>query len=299
MSRRFLWRLYSDFIMPSRLSLYEQLLREARDRGYELHSVASFWEVIKAGGPAKHTRYLILRHDVDTDVKTAKAMFSIENKLGGRASYYFRLSTIDVAFMKEIHLAGAEASYHYEEIAAIGKQQGFDSKEQVYLSMEQIRQLFIKNYLALREQTGLPLHTVASHGDFFNRRVGIANSEILACEEVRQQLGIELETYDENMMRYVTSRHSDTLAPHFWKPDDPLAALQKEEPVVYVLTHPRHWQADVPGNLLDDGKRLWEEICYQLRKTSSYSLLPGGLTLQVFADELLLQKGLPFLMLIG
>ena len=135
MTRRFLWRLYSDFLMPSRLRLYEKLLEEAGDRGYELHSVASFWEVIKEGGPHTHARYLILRHDVDTDVRTARAMFAIEQKRGARASYYFRLSTLDVPFMKSIHQAGSEASYHYEEIAAFGKRRGCSGREEAGLTM--------------------------------------------------------------------------------------------------------------------------------------------------------------------
>lgn len=257
------FRVYSDFFMPSRLVIYEQMIREALKQGYEVHSIASFWEVVKGVGPQSGKRYLVLRHDIDTDVKTARAMWQIEQKCGVKASYYFRLSTLDIALMQEIHQSGSEASYHYEEIATIGKQQGLVYKEEIFKRMSLIREQFAKNVLQIRKMTRLPLHTVASHGDFYNRKMGIINHEILRDDSLRKKLAIELETYDEVMMRHVTARHSDTLAPLFWKPNDPLHSLRSHEQVVYVLTHPRHWRTDWLGNLADNAKRLWEEVCYQ------------------------------------
>lgn len=263
------FRIYSDFFMPSRLAVYEQMLQEALEQGYEVHSVASFWEVVKAGGPVTGKRYLILRHDVDTDVKTARMMWRIESKWKVKASYYFRLSTLDVPFMQEICRSGSEASYHYEEIATIGKRRGLVTREQIQEMLPLIRREFARNVQNIREWTGLPIHTVASHGDFYNRKLEVINYEILKDRGLRDELGIELETYDDEMMKHVTARHSDTLAPLFWKPLDPLLSLRNRESVVYVLTHPRHWRTDVLGNAWDNAKRLWEEIRYQYHKRAA------------------------------
>mgnify|MGYP006145381963 CR=1 FL=1 len=60
---------------------------------------------------------LVHRHDIDTDLPTARRMFALEQKHGVRASYYFRLSTLDFGLMRDIERYGSEASYHYEEIA--------------------------------------------------------------------------------------------------------------------------------------------------------------------------------------
>ncbi len=50
---------------------------------------------------------------------TAKKFFEIENKYNVKASYYFRLSTLDYKFMKEIHEYGSEASYHFGRNSSI------------------------------------------------------------------------------------------------------------------------------------------------------------------------------------
>jgi hypothetical protein len=283
---RSIWyRIYSDFFMPSRLGIYERLLVEALNHEYEVHSIESYWELLKTGRQRSGQRYLILRHDVDTDVKTARAMWEIEKRLGVKASYYFRLTTLDVPFMREIHESGGEASYHYEEIAAVGKKRGLATKAQVYACMPIIREHFKENLVALRKKTGLPLHIVASHGDFFNRKVGMINHEILQDVPLRKELGIELETYDDVMMRHVTSRHSDTLAPLFWKPSDPVDAIRRGEPVVYVLTHPRHWRSDFMGNLKNNFKRVGEEICYQIRKRFSHSVLLFEISIPISLEK--------------
>ncbi|MET3287792.1 UNVERIFIED_CONTAM: hypothetical protein ABID98_000362 [Brevibacillus sp. OAP136] len=271
------YRVYSDFLMPSRLATFENLLNQAIECDYEVHSVASFWEVIKSGGPVSGKRYLILRHDVDTDIATAREMWTIEQRLGVRASFYFRLSTIDIPLMRQIHEEGGEASYHYEEIATIGKEKALSTEQQIVRELPLMRHSFAQTLFRLRKLTGLPMHTVASHGDFFNRKLGIANHELLAESKLRKETAVELETYDDAMMKYVTSRHSDTLAPAFWKPNDPFEAISRKEAVIYLLTHPRHWRTDPYGNLLDNSKRLWEGVLYAMRKNGKFSMVPGSI----------------------
>lgn len=67
------------------------------------------------------------RHDIDTDVGGARAFFEIEKALGIRASYYFRLSTIDRDLMREINSYGSEVGYHYEELATHAKRYGLNT----------------------------------------------------------------------------------------------------------------------------------------------------------------------------
>lgn len=254
-------RLYADFLMPCRLDDYQRVLLTAFGEGYRFHSVRSFWEALQ-GGHDLAGRHLILRHDIDTDCSTARAMFSIEQKVKACSSFYFRLSTVDVALMREIEKAGSEASYHFEEIATVAKRRRLHYREEVSLYMAEIRHIFRKNLEYLRSRTGLAMVTVASHGDFVNRGLGMANWELLDGR-LRQELGIRVEAYDAELNRPITSRHSDSPYPEFWQPDSPTAAFLRGEPVVYILTHPRHWRVSRWENLVDNVQRLLEGVRYE------------------------------------
>ena len=222
--------------MPSRLPLYEDLLRCAREHGYRgtysrLFLLAGSYK----GRAAPDGRYLILRHDVDTDPRTAAAMWKIELRNQCTSSFFFRSSTFRPELMKAMHATGFDSSYHYEEIYPVAKQQGLSTWPQVQAVLPQIRALFQANLARLRQITGLPMRCVASHGDFINRKLKVFNTVILEDEDFRQQVGIEVEAYDAVISNRITSRGSDCLYPQFWKPVDPMLALQQGQPVVHVL----------------------------------------------------------------
>jgi len=257
-------RIYSDFFLPSRLDEYKSLLKLAIERGYEMHSIRSFWKLIREEGVRGDQRYFISRHDIDTDVTVARCMWDIEQELGVPASYYFRLSTLDVDLMRDIDRNGSEASYHYEEIATMAKRHGYKTKEAVDRNINAIRETFAANLRKLRQQTGLPLEIVASHGDFVNRKLDLSNHYLLQDMKLREMLNIELEVYDQPFMKYVTSRHSDSLYPRFYKPNSPFDAVQSGEKVIYFLSHPRHWRANPKENLADNVNRMVEGVRYRL-----------------------------------
>ena len=98
--------------------------------------------------------------------------------------------------MSEIHEYGSEVGYHYEEIATYSKRFGLRSKQEVFQNINNIRDEFERNFVNLEKRLGFKLKTVASHGDFANRKLGIANTLILDDKELRERLSIECETYD-------------------------------------------------------------------------------------------------------
>lgn len=262
--KRLGYRMYSDFLMPSRLDEYRSLLTEAIQHRYEMHSIRTFWQLILEDRVCSERKYFINRHDIDTDLSVARCMWEIESSLCVPASYYFRLCTLDVTLMKAINESGSEASYHYEEIASEAKCHGYKNKDDVLAHMNSIRRKFTDNLIRLRNQTGLPLDIVASHGDFVNRKLGMSNHAILQDEALRQRLNIELEVYDEVFMKYVTSRHSDTHYPFFYTPRSPFEAIREGQRVIYFLSHPRHWRANPGENLIDNVNRLWEGFKYKV-----------------------------------
>lgn len=261
--RRLAERVYADVLMPSRLGAYAEFLEAGLQAGYEVVGVGSFWNG-GAAPPDETRRFLILRHDVDTDPGTAAAMWHVDQRLGINTSYFFRLATLDVDLARRVADAGGEASYHYEELATIIRRRRLRTRDAAIAALAEARDLFARNVDRLRATTGLPIRVVAAHGDFVNRRLGIANWEILADASFREQVGIDLETYDPAYLARLTSRFSDTLYPRYWDPSDPMTAIRAGEPVVSVLVHPRHWRTDPWGNLADDARRLADEARYRL-----------------------------------
>ena len=204
-----------------------------------------------------------VRLDIDTDLRTTRALWQVMCEMKVRGSFYFRLSTLDVGLMQEIHAAGSEASYHYEEVATYAKRHRLKSRAEVEARMPAIRALFAENYRRVKALTGLPLHTVASHGDWINRRLGITNLELLQDPSLREALGIELEAYDQALHRHYARRYSDGAYPSLWLDGDPLEALENRLSVVEILMHLRHWAANVPVNLRDNIQRIGEELLYR------------------------------------
>ncbi len=118
--------------------------------------------------------------------------------------------------MKQIEQSGSEASYHYEELATLIKKYRISSADEVTNIVREAQSLSVVNYRMLKEMTGLPLASVASHGDFANRAVGIPNHYLLQSEGLCDCLGIEFEAYDSKLMAPVIARLSDGLYP-MWR----------------------------------------------------------------------------------
>lgn len=271
MTPRIVWnRVYGDFLMPSRLDSYRRLIESALRADYEVTSIERFWQLTTNSAIDPAQRYLILRHDVDTDPRTAGAMWQIDQALGANGSYFFRLSTLNVGLMQIISDAGGQASYHYEELAALAKRRHLRDPEDVIRAIPEAQDCFRRNLERLRALSGLPMRVVAAHGDFVNRKLGISNETILADPHFRRETGVELETSDDAFMCNVSTRHCDTHHPQYWtSPGDPLGAIRRGEPVVYLLVHPRHWRVTRGENARDDIQRLREEILYGFARSST------------------------------
>jgi len=258
-------RVYADYLMPSRLGEYEALVREVADAGYAQLSVREFFrqshDKERAQGHPM-PRSFVHRHDIDSDLRTAKKMFAIESRHGVRASYYFRLCTLDYGFMREIEAAGSEASYHYEEVADFAKRHRLRSADAVRQRFPEIRELFARNVSRIVERLGLPLTTVASHGDFANRRLKVINHELLRDEALRRRCGIECESYDAELLRCFDIYISDRKHPVYYYPLSPFEALGKYQHIC-LLTHPVQWETNWVESTRCNVRRLVEEVAWR------------------------------------
>jgi hypothetical protein len=252
-------RLYSDYLMPSRLASYDALVGTAKSRGYAQLSVRSFHR-LPADGDGQ-LRTLVHRHDIDSDLRTARKMFDIEQKHGVQASYYFRLSTLDFGFMRAIEAAGSEASYHYEEVADFAKREHLRDAAAVRRRFPEIAALFAANVTRIEQQLGQKLSTVASHGDFANRRLAIINHELLRDPALRLRCGVACETYDRALLDRFDLYISDRPYPQYYHPMSPFAALGRFERICF-LTHPVQWETNWTESTRCNLRRLYEEMAW-------------------------------------
>jgi hypothetical protein len=257
-------RLQGHYLQRERLDDFHALLRGALAHGYRTMPLSAFADLAAAGAPRADDRILLLRHDVDTDVRRARRMWEIERRLGVVGSYFFRRSTWDVAFMHELAAAGCDVGYHYEELATVVKEHGAASASEARALLGAARDRLRTAVPELRERTGLALDVFAAHGDFANRAVGVSNVEVLADPGLRAELGVRLEAYD--VEAHVSARSSDGIPPRGWRPEDPMQAIRRGEPVVAVLLHPRSWGGAPAANAHADLVRLREGCVYRLRR---------------------------------
>lgn len=253
-------RIYSDYGMPSRLARHERLLLAGHEAGFVQTSVREFFEIAKTGQLAG-SKFIVHRHDIDTDLRTTRKMLAIEKRHGIKSSYYFRLSTLDFDLMQEIEEYGSEASYHYEELAAYAKKHKIKDPSLVRRRLPEIRELFRANFSWVEKGLGKKLRTVASHGDFANRRLKLNNAEILADQQLRHDCGIECEAYDSALLDHIDMYIADRPPPQYYCPAPPLDAIAKYDKICLV-THPRqvetNWKENTKANLY----RFYEAVTW-------------------------------------
>jgi hypothetical protein len=261
---RSVWeRIYADYLFGSRLEEFARLIGVALERGYRYLPMIEFYHLLCSRANLAEQRIFLHRHDVDTDPRTARLLFEIEKAHGIRSTYYFRLSTLDYALMRDIANYGSEVGYHFEEIATFCKKKGIASPERARAAMVDIRQLFLENFIRLEQTFGRKIRSVAAHGDFANRRLGMTNSELLDAE-LRNELGIEFEAYDPEFRAARPLRISDTLMPVGYRGMSPFEAVDCDYPVISLLIHPRHWRTSLSANTKENARRIYEAVYWSM-----------------------------------
>lgn len=258
--RRVFDRLYSDYAMPSQFAGHESMICAAADAGYAQLSVRDFFLGLGRCMP-EHARAIVHRHDIDTDLRTARKLFEIEKRHQVRSSFYFRLSTLDFRLMHEIEEYGSEASYHYEELASFAKRNRLKRPADVLQRLPEIKDEFVRNFQSIERMLGRKMTTVASHGDFANRRLKLQNTVILSDDALRGACGIACEAYDPALMKNTDIYISDRPHPQYFHPTSPRDALGRH-PRIYLLTHPRQFETNWAANTKENVGRLYQSLIW-------------------------------------
>lgn len=253
-------RLYCDYLMPSQLAGYENVVRAAHKAGYTQTSVRGYFGLVREGR-CPPDKVIVHRHDIDTDLRTTRKLFEIEKKHGITSSFYFRLSTLDFNLMREIEEYGSEASYHYEELATYAKKNKIKDPTALRNRMPEIRSDFIANFSRIEQRLGKKMRTVASHGDFANRRLKVNNTEILDDPQLREDCGIGCEAYDRALLDHIDIYIADRPAPQYYYPISPFDAIRGHRRIC-LLTHPRQVETNWKENTKDNLLRFYEGLAW-------------------------------------
>lgn len=257
-------RVYADYLAGNRLDEYRRLIEASLDLGFHHCTIADLNAAIAKSSFTADDNVFVHRHDIVTDTTGARGFFEIEKGLGVRSTFYFRLSTLDILLMREIHAYGSEVGYHYEELATRAKRRGIDTGASALADLASIRADFERNFRALQDALGFKIRSVASHGDFINRRLSVQNTPILQDADLRKRLGLECESYDPALMAFFNAYLADDLPMRPYKRGSPFEAIQSKRHVC-LLTHPRHWRTNPLDNTRYNLWRIKEEIEWQIK----------------------------------
>lgn len=126
----------------------------------------------------ENPKYIVLKHDVETDVAKALKMAAIEQKHGHRGSYYVQAYLLNdeknVVMLKKMQKMGHEISYHY------------DVMDSCKGDLEKAIIEFDGN-VSLFESKGFKLKTLCQHGNPIVERVGYtSNRDFFRNEEIQK-----------------------------------------------------------------------------------------------------------------
>ena len=255
-----------------RMAEYAALLTAARDEGYEIVPLRELHERLQAG-TLTDRRVLALRHDVDiSDVAGNEGFWSIERSLGVRSTFYFRLSTVEAhrRLIPALLGAGFEVGYHFEEGAAIAKRLGLAHRSMILERRDEVEGLFERNCRTFRDRWSRDLASVASHGDWVNRRLGFANHELVSAA-LLASCGIRFEAYDHVLMNASDVYVSDVARPpERWANGYGLAdAVGEGRSPIYLLAHERNWHVARRANAIADASRIADGLRYRIARWSA------------------------------
>ena len=105
----------------------------------------------------KPSSFCLIRHDVDRMPYRALKMAKLENSIGVKSTYYFRMKPLvfNSKIIKEVLNLGHEVGYHYETLS--------DKNGDLNLAMKE----FKKNLIAFRKVA--PCKTISMHGKPFKK----------------------------------------------------------------------------------------------------------------------------------
>ena len=191
--------------MDFTLFTYKALLENL----HQNYTFLPFSTFIQSTNPAINKSLIILRHDVDRLPENSLRTAQIENSLGIKGSYYFRVvpESYNLEIMEQIAKLGHEIGYHYEDVDLVLQRHpsSFTKRTTPRLKKEELIDLayesFCKNLEMFREN--FDVKTICMHGSPRSKY----DNRIIWSKYNYKDLGIIAEPYfdiDFNEFAYFT-----------------------------------------------------------------------------------------------
>ena len=204
----------------------------------------------------ENERFVVLKHDVETNVANAHRLASIEHKYGICGSYYVQAYLMsdseNIRLLKEMQSWGHEISYHYDVL---------DAHEGNYEAAEKD---FIK-YSNVFAVNGFTYGTICQHGNPVKKREGYtSNRDFFRNKEIRSRypqwvdMVVDYSQFAMSKYRYIsdasyrwniiTEPETNDLHPEVKNAKvggfKNLLALVQDTDYSYVIsTHPHRWMS--------------------------------------------------------
>jgi len=200
--------------------------------------------------------YVVIKHDVETNVQKALNLAVIENKYGISATYYVQLYLLEskdnISILKKIQSLGHEVTYHYDVLDANNGDWIKAEHEFVYALDK-----FAKN--------GFEVRTVCPHGNPVKERVGWnSNKDFFRNKIIREKYNyitdivLDVNKFGKEKLSYISD------AGYGWKlisdisnndkagtvPDvelnnlDSVLELVKSGETLIISSHPHRWYSN-------------------------------------------------------
>lgn len=187
-------------ILDFSLIQYKKLIQIFKSSDYKFKTVENFFS-------KPESKVIIFRHDVDRKPLNSLNTAIIENKLGIKASYYFRIlkNSNNEITLRKIAKLGHEIGYHYENLSFISNKYWKSILKNHNDSKNYLLDLAIKDFEKklnhLRKY--YPIKTIAMHGNPTSK----CDSRNMWKKFKYQDFGIICEPYidfDYNEILYIT-----------------------------------------------------------------------------------------------
>lgn len=245
---------------------YGRLLDAALDNGYTFYTLHDY--VTRSDHDSDH---IVIRHDVDRKVGTAKAMARVEADRGVATSYYFRTSTFGPEVAAEVEGLGHEVGYHYEDLA---KTRG---------KFEAAHDRFGRNLARFREHADIT--TICPHGSPLSPHHNLdmwRGERTIEEYDLRAEAYLSVETASDDATKpsYVsdTGRDWATTIADFGRistTDDLIAGLESGGcERLYLLVHPGRWSR----NPAEHAQRVAWDLAAEAGKSTARAVHSIGRT---------------------
>ncbi len=240
--------------MDFTLTVYKKLLESLISKGYSFIPLGDY---IESRANVDHNPFVILRHDVDRLPQNSLRTALIENSLGIKGTYYFRIvpESFNEEIIKEISGLGHKIGYHYEDVDLANREFKLNNPK-TEISEEQLIDLsyksFCKNLDKIRRVADIK--TICMHGSPLSK----FDNKIIWKKYNYKNLGIIAEPYlDLNWSDFdyltdtgrrwngrdvsVRDKVNSNNIPGLKSTFDIINSLEKLRDRLMITVHPQRW----------------------------------------------------------